>query len=358
MYQFTTTTIINSSKDSNGTTDKYTGTSTALNVTRVGKFLKDNIVSIYKRPYAAGVKEIAQVTIPTVTSGKVIRVTADIRLSQSTNSEYANYKLYFAKPVEVEVIATGTAATDATAIKNQFNELLGRFGFAYVTATTNSANLILTATDNYQRINSIKVEKELASYNSVIQPEYEDITAGTFSVTTAGKVGFGDDAYMIGSIMFPTYENTRHFGTNKEERPILGGNYTQYTLRYKVAKTDDGIVAPGDSITTHVFYVKSDLVSGFESAIASVGLTVPATMQAVYTATDGILSTGADETDQIVVTGAIGAVTYSTTDSTKIAVGASTGLVTTAGKTATGAAVVTVTDAVGATDTVTYDIQA
>jgi len=134
MYQFTTTNIINSSLDSNGTTAKYAGTTTSLSVSRVGKFLKDNILSITKRAYYAGVKEIAKVQIPTITSGLVARLTVDVRLSQETNSEYANIALAFKKPVAVEVLATGTAATDAAALVAQINGLKDRFGHSYLVA--------------------------------------------------------------------------------------------------------------------------------------------------------------------------------------------------------------------------------
>ena len=73
---------------------------------------------------------------------------------------------------------------------------------------------------------------------------------------------------MIKSVMIPTYENTRFFGTNKEERPVIGGNYSQYTIRYSVDKhIDDGISSGGKSITTHVFWVKSDLVEAFDEAL-------------------------------------------------------------------------------------------
>ena len=44
MFQFTTTTVINSNLDSNGSTAKYTGAATYFQVTRVGKFLTDKIV--------------------------------------------------------------------------------------------------------------------------------------------------------------------------------------------------------------------------------------------------------------------------------------------------------------------------
>lgn len=284
MYQFTTTNIINSSLDSNGTTAKYAGTTTYLNVTRVGKFLKDNILSITKRAYYAGVKEVAKVQIPTIASGLVARLTVDVRLSQETNSEYANIAIAFKKPVTVEVLATGTAATDAAALVAQLNGLKDRFGHAYLTAAVINTDYVqVTATENSQKIFSMVIEKEKASTNSIIMPEYENVSASTFSVTTIGKQGFGDDNWMARKVMLPTAENVRYFGISKDERPVIGGNYNQYVLRYKVAKEDDGIVAGGYSITTHVFYVLGSLVAAFEAEIVKTGIATD-TVGAVVTA--------------------------------------------------------------------------
>jgi hypothetical protein len=110
MYQFTTTTIVNSNLDSDGVTAKVIGAADNLLVTRVGRFLKAGIVSVFKNPYKAGVKEIAKVTIPVITALKVVRVTVDIQLDRQADSEYGNFSPFFKKPVIVEVLATGTAA--------------------------------------------------------------------------------------------------------------------------------------------------------------------------------------------------------------------------------------------------------
>lgn len=353
MYQFTTTTIINSNLDPNGTTAKYTGSATAFNVTRVNKFLTNKIVSVNKRPYAPGVKEVAKVTIPTVTAGKVIRLTIDVRLSQQTDSEYANTYLYFKKPVVVEVLATGTAATDATALVNAIKGLKDRYGFSYVSAAlVNTADVQVTATNNNQRFWSMVVESEKASTNSIIQPEYDNVTAGTFSVTTPGKVGFGDDEYMIKSIMLPTYENSRYFGTNKEERPVIGGNYTQYTLRYSITKDgNDGIVAGGTSITTHVFYVKSNLVSEFEQELADAGITFGLSV----TTDDDTIDLSAAETTTVVASNAVGQVTFTSGTIATATVNSSTGVVT---PVAVGTTVITGTDSAGNTGTVTIRVVA
>lgn len=272
MFQFTTTNIINSSLDSNGTTAKYSGDASAFTVTRVEKFLVSNIVGpVYKKAYTAGVLEVAQVTVPVITAGLVARLDVDVRLSQQTHSEYANSYLYFKKPVTVEVIATGTAATDATALKNQINGLKDKYGHSYITATTSGANIILTAKDVHQRFFSIKILKEdpNALVNSIIEPVFTDVSSTTFSVTTAGVNGFGNDEWMYARIRMQSLDNHRPFGIARDELPVIGGNYTQYTLRYSVTKDHvDGVsMANETSVTTHVFYVKSDLVAGFETAL-------------------------------------------------------------------------------------------
>ena len=63
--------------------------------------------------------------------------------------------------------------------------------------------------------------------------------------------------------MLPTYENTRHFGIIKDERPILGGNYSQYTLKLVTKAGEEGVFMGDKSVTTHVFWVKADQVALF-----------------------------------------------------------------------------------------------
>lgn len=364
MYQFTTTNVINSAYavdyegnallDSTGSAvAKYTGTSDALFVAKVGTFKKDNILSLYKRPYAAGVKEVASITMPTPTLGKVYRITVVIKLSQNANSEYANYTLDYQKPITVEILSSGVASTDAAAFVTQLNGLKNRFGHSYFYASSSSAVITLTAKEDVQRFKSVIIAEETANTSSLTMYDY--ITVATGAVTTNGKLGFGDDAWMIRSIFVPTAENVRYFGVSREERPVLGGHYTEYVIRYSIEKDGtDGIVSGGKSVTTHVFYVKSDLVSGFESAISSVGLTVNSVFSLSMTDADGTLDVSNGDTDQIVVSGAIGAVTYSSDQITRATV-SSTGLVTAIGA---GAVVITATDAVGNTDTLAYTIVA
>lgn len=365
MYQFTTTTVINSALDSSGL-NKYVGTATDFKVLRVNTFKKANIVDIYKRPYAAGVKEVATIVNQAATAGDIIRLEIDVRLAQQTNSEYANTYLYFKKPVVVEVVYETSAIVTATKLVKAINGMKDRFGFSYITASngnSDTATITLTATDNNQRFYSVVISKEAASPNSIIQPEYTTIAGGVavygstvnyLTITVQGKIGFGDDDWMARAIMIPTAENVRYFGTNKEERPIIGGNYTQYTIKYSIDKEGGiGIVAEGKSITTHVFYVLSTLVSGFEDQLDNMGLTFKVTLAA--TGNDTSLATATDDTNQIIVTNAIGTVTFVSDQPTRATV-SSTGLVSTAGVAGTGTVVITATDSVGNTGTITYTI--
>ena len=102
-----------------------------------------------------------------------------------------------------------------------------------------------------------------------LSPEITNLAKGT--VTTHGNTGFGDDAWMLKSVMLPTYENTRHFGIIKDERPVLGGNYSQYTLKYKVNTGKEGVFMGDDkSVTTHVFWVAENQVDAFEDELLEV----------------------------------------------------------------------------------------
>ena len=353
MYQFTTTSVINSNLDSNGTTAKYAGTASTFKVTRVNTFKKAGIASVYKRPFQAGVKEVATITMPAATSGKVVRLDIDVRLSQQTNSEYANTHLYFRKPVTVEIISLGVVDTDGAALVAQINGLRDRFGFSYITATyTAGTDLItLTATDFNQRFYSIKISEEAASYNSIIQPEYT-LLSSTFTVTVKGKVGFGDDEYMTKAIRLQTLDNYRPFGISKDELPVVGGQYTQYTIRYIIDNDGvDGVFSMGSkSITTHVFYVLSTYQAAFEDELEKV---FPAIITiggagAITIIGDEVLDLSNTETTTLSAANYTGTIVWTSGTAGTATINSSTGVVTAV---AAGTTTITATDTAGSTGT-------
>jgi len=362
MYQFTKTTVINSATalDYNGNTlvdgngnnvAMYAGANNVFTVAKAGTFKKDKITAANKRAYAVGVKEIAKITIPSATAGDILKLTVEVGLSQSTQSEYVNYAIDFKKPQTVEVLYTTDAATTAGLFVTQLKALKNRFGASFFNVSASGAEITFTAKENEQRFNSIVLHKvEYDSLNTIAQMKQTVVATG--AVTTAGKNGFGDDAWMMKSIVLPTAENVRVFGESKGERPVLGGNYTQYTLHYSVEKDHDtGIVSGAVSSTTHVFYVKTGLTAGFESALTSAGIVFGLVVAADPTEID--LSDA--ETTTVTATNAVGAVTFSSGTPAKATVDASTGVVTAV---AAGTSVITATDAVGNTGEVTITVVA
>ena len=364
MYQFTKTTVINSAKaldyngnvlvDGNGNDVlMYSGANNVFTVAKAGKFLKSKITGAHKRAYAAGVKEVAKITVPSenVNVGDVLKLTVEVSLSQSTQSEYTNYSLDFKKPQTVEVLYTTNAATTAGLLVTQLKSLKNRFGHSFFNVSNSGAEITLTAKENEQRFSSVLLYKvEYDTNNTISQMKESVIAPGT--VTTAGKVGFGDDAYMAKSIILPTAENVRVFGESKGERPVLGGNYSQYTLHYTVEKDHDmGIVSGAVSSTTHVFYVKSDLVFGFESALSAAGIVFGVTLSADPTTLD--LSDG--DTTTVVAANTVGAVTFTSGTVATATVNSSTGVVT---PVAAGETVITATDSLGNSGTITITVVA
>lgn len=359
MYQFTKTTVINSAKaldyngnvlvDGNGSdVAMYAGSATKLTVAKAGTFLKDNITAVYKRPYSAGVKEVAKITVPSGTAGDIVKLTVEVSLSQSTQSEYTNYSIDFKKPQTVEVLFTTDASTTAGLLVTQLNSLRNRFGQTMFIATRSNAEITLTAREDVQRFSSVLLYKvEYDTLNTISQMKESVIATG--AVTTPGAVGFGNDAYMVKSIMLPTAENVRYFGESKGERPILGGNYTQYTIHYTVAKDHDaGIVSGATSVTTHVFYVKSDLVAGFETELAKVytNLITVGGDQDVIIIGDSTMANSATQT--LIARNTSGTVTWAVVSGTSATINSSTGVVT-ADASVDGNTVISATDAASKT---------
>ena len=277
MFLYTTTTIINAANavdvmgnallDHEGSAlPRVAGDADAFTVIGTGTYKKDNIQSVYKRAYAPGVKEVAELTVPTATAKDLLRLTVEVKLDGSVQSDYANFTYDFKQPLTVDIVSSGTAATDAAELAKVLNKIKTEYGRSLFTASAEDADLILKARTNDQRFKSITLEKVGDVPLNTLNIPITSLATGT--VTEHGKTGFGDDAWMLKSVMLPTYENTRHFGIIKDERPILGGNYSQYTLKLVTKAGEEGVFMGDDkSVTNHVFWVNEAVDSAFEAAL-------------------------------------------------------------------------------------------
>lgn len=358
MYQFTTTTVINSvnAKDNKGVDlvdgagsaiPIVAGSATKLDIAKVGSFNKANITGIYKSPYQAGVLEQATVTVLQTAAGKVLKLVVDINLSGATSSDYVSSTVEFDKKVFAEIVATNNAANDAASLVAVLNSYKNRFGLSYLTATNSGATITLTARDFYQRFVSVKLYDSAVSSNGL---DVVDTLSATGTVSRAGVTGFGDDTWMIQSVVVPTTANTSFCGTLKNERPEMGGNYTQYVIHYSIDNPADlkGIFAGAKSNTTHVLWVKASLVAGVETELDKLGISYGADITGTNTVAVGA-------TTQLAFAG-VGEITWTEEEGkTGVATLSDSGVVTGVGA---GKIDITATDSVGNTAVIEVTVTA
>ena len=322
MFQFTTTNVINSNKDL--TTGKplwsvqeAAGDKPAsLHVKRVNKFIATNIVAIYKAE--AHDAENAKVTLDfsqvNGTAGDVFRLHIYVGLSQASQSSlYANDLQWKGKPFSVDFVWGASAADTVTKLVKTINKYAAMVYNKKMLNVTNSGTYItIEATDEYQRFRFVNVEKfdadayhGMGEYNVV--RSLDDLTeADSNAEVTAtaegyfqGKEGFGTYPFLLHNLRLPTYARNRWLALNQDETPIVGAKYNQYTIYYCVNRGILGDNAVGDLVksrTTHVFYVRQDLATEFEAALAKVGTVI--TVNKVGTPDPGALAGDVDTLQQ------------------------------------------------------------
>jgi hypothetical protein len=275
MFQFTTTTIINSNQavdaqgnhllDNEGNDlTKFAGDADKLRVFGTGIFKSENIKSVYKRASSEGKRGVYEIVIPGAAANTLLRLEVNVKLHGRVQSDYTSYNGDFSKPAVIDIISSGTPANDAAEFARLYNKLKTEYGYSMFTAKAAGATLTLTARENGQIIHAELFE--VAELGSELIPKITSLAKST--VTVSGKKGFGDTPHMLQSIAIPTYENTRHFGILKDERPIVGATYTQFTLKYDVPFGEEGVwLANNRSVTTHVFWVIDSLAAAFEAEI-------------------------------------------------------------------------------------------
>lgn len=364
MFNFTTETVINSSLDSNGTTSKYSAGTDVLGnelfkVTRVNNFKVSNIMNqvVVKKAYSAPVVEVLAITVPSAVDNTIYRLRIDIQLQGLAQSDYARDFVYLGKPMLYEINSgTASSATSiATAFKNLINAQNTQFGNAYITATNIAGALTITAVNEFERFVYSDIATFVpATYNAV--ESYTRIATGT--VGTPGHEGFGNTTWMIKNIRLPSMDATNYFGINQEERPVPGGQYTQYSFRYSVLRDDvTGISAVGQqvtSVTNHVFYVLSTLVTGFESALTTAGLTIIGNPGFEVIFNDSLIAVG-DTAQASIVGSPRGTIAWTSATVATATIVSATGVITAV---AAGTTVITATDQAGNTATATFTVVA
>ena len=299
MFIYTTNTLINSATDpsfKDGKRFEADTTNKVLRVAREFKFPKTAVTSIYKRAHQDPKYFDVSFDLSKLDASKSQygRIQIYIRLSGSNNSYYANDFVFNGKPFTIEF---PIAATAAETVKNVIkiakkyqimvyeNELFDiTAGIAVEGVTTDGPGFLhIKGNDEYQVIQEAELQAyndSKLTYDSVIKfGGWDDTAAGV--VVTQGKAGFGTYRQLIKDMRLPTAANTRWIALMQDEKPIVGATYDEYIINMCVDRGimgGDAVGQPVQSSTSHVFYVKSDLVTGWEKAITDAGLTITETV--------------------------------------------------------------------------------
>lgn len=302
MFNFTTTTVINSAKDYTTGKDRWIGTAAddsqnivgSLNVLRVMNFKAPNVTAIYKA--VANDPQMAKVTFSftgiTANEGDQLRLSVYIGLRQaSQDSRYSNDLILKGKPFTVDFIWKSDAAETVKNLVNTINKyMVFVYGSKLLNVSYSGAFLTIEATSEYQIFRKLDIEKldakdyfNMGSYktvkalDSITKKDSNKGVKDTEEGYFVGKEGFGTYSYVLHNLRIPTPANTRAFRVYEDEAPIVGARYNQYTIHYCTDRGQLGLNAVGDtvkSVTTHVFFVNQNVATSFEQALAKIGTAV------------------------------------------------------------------------------------
>lgn len=289
MFNYTSTTIINANKDyknpeqpliviGRGPSENGIAVGSVL-IKRLGTFKADNIVSITKAAPISEKNPKATISLKNVSvqAGRIYRLALYVGLSGSQNSYYANDFVYKGKPFYVEAVAPSTdkgALIDAI-INNAKKYITMVYESELVKISKSGTDsLEINGTEGYQQFKLAELQEWS---DDPVYPAAGKWTAVAQGNLVAGEPGFGTYKYLLHNHRLPTGANLRYEHIVMDEVPVLGAEYTQYILRMCVDRGVMGGAAVGHtvkSVTTHCFWVKSDVVADFEAAMRAIGTVV------------------------------------------------------------------------------------
>ena len=291
MFNWTTTTLINEMPFVNDT-EKANGK------LRLGKHLFEKRWVESIRKAVGHPMELCKATLDmtkvkdAIGDAKVARLYIYVGLEGSEESIYANDWYRKGMPLSVS-FANATATEMAKAIEDtvkKFNVFTKVKKVLEVKADGN--NLIIEGTHEHQRLQKIAIligdGEMLGEETAVLNWELSEaryqatkdggaaayITKTGVTLNNAGVNGFGTYSQLLKDLRLPTTAHTGWNSVQKDEMPVVGAVYTQYIINYYApSMANPSFTAVGNrsmSETTHVFWVKSDQVTAFETALAAI----------------------------------------------------------------------------------------
>lgn len=296
MFNWTTTTLINKIPFNNVEKE---------GVLRIGKHLFEKRWVETIRKAKGHEHELCEATVDlskvTFGDAKVARLYIYVGLEGSEESIYANDWYKKGMPLSVSFAVSEDASEMAAAIVDTiktFNVFTKVKKVLDVTAGTEDTAGVLTikGTHEHQRLQKIAIlvedaasklgEEKVVAEWTLRDARYhagdaEDAMGAVAYATKtgvtlleAGVNGFGTYSQLIKDLRLPTAAHTGWLNVQRDEMPVVGAVYTQYIINYYAPSTaNPSFTALGNrsmSETTHVFWVREDLVSDWEAMLATI----------------------------------------------------------------------------------------
>ena len=210
---------------------------------------------------------------------KVARLYLYVGLDGSEESIYANDWYRKGMPLSVSFTVADAAVMAETIVDtvNRFNVFTKVKKVLDVKA--DGSKLVINGTHEHQRLQKIQVLVDAGFGEEIAIVDYELNRPGKEAAdfvmdVVAGRNGFGTYSQLLKDLRLPTAVHNNWLSVQKDEMPIVGALYTQYIINYYApSMANPSFTAVGNrsmSETTHVFWVKSDLVEKWEEILAAI----------------------------------------------------------------------------------------
>lgn len=276
MFNFTTTTFINSDKYLNGeyrykaVEGGYADGTKVVHIhSNAMEFDDKTTAAVYHRKGDYG--KVAEATVSgTIDADKYYRLALYVRLSMGDqNALYANDFVFKGKPLYVEFKGDQKVSD----IAKKYQLALYDKDILKISQESVGGDITVKGVNVYQRLTRVELQElqegvgtlgaTTEVWKKVAEATVED---GTL---TPNREDFGTYHQLTKDMVLPTFEH-RHWGANQaDEQPVPGVLYDEFVV-VKCAKRDNplGLGAVGEMVmskTTHVFFVNQTLAEEFSA---------------------------------------------------------------------------------------------
>lgn len=271
MFNYNVDIVINSTEMLSPTYTSATGVVDLYGI----RYDKTKIKSIYKRNYTAPVAGGVQFPISDIKwdADSYYQIRIEVVASEYyQDGSFMGREQGYGKPFIVEFKTPSSDVADYGAallalIKAEFDSRpdIWAVGSGVKTGVDPNAILSVQFANEYFAIKNGSISK--LNEDTLKWKEVGTVIKST-NPSMIQVQGFGTYDFVLRNLRVPTYEALRFFAIEKDRRPLISDQYTQYTIimEYPRNISGDSIIGENTSSeTSHIYYVDTTKKTAFES---------------------------------------------------------------------------------------------